>query len=238
MINLSWGGYTNGALPDTVLAPIDDQGHKLERAAAAKFLAMQAAMLHDLGRTINVAPGADSAFRTLAQQQADYDLYVNHNGNVAAYPGTSNHGWGRAVDITGYEVRADVWQWLLSNAGTYGFSWQTGQASGERWHWESLNTPGAVTPASTTAAPITLEAIMALKDSVQFFTNPTRGVFLGGPAAWLPIDNRDGIDGQHKIDLLNKYVGAIPVTVVPDVSDWDVLNQTFKDWALASTTGK
>lgn len=92
--------------------------------------------------------------------------------------------------------------------------------------------------AASTATPITLEAIMALKDSIQFFTNPTRGVFLAGPAAWLPIDNRDGVNGQRKIDLLNKYVGAIPTTVVQDVGDWDALNQTFKDWALASAAGK
>jgi GH25 family lysozyme M1 (1,4-beta-N-acetylmuramidase) len=95
-----------------------------------------------------------------------------------------------------------------------------------------------ISTASTTATPITLETLMALKDSIQFFTNPKRGVFLAGPAAWLPIDNRDGVNGQHKIDLLNKYVGAIPVTEVSDVADWDALNQTFKDWALASASGK
>jgi GH25 family lysozyme M1 (1,4-beta-N-acetylmuramidase) len=91
---------------------------------------------------------------------------------------------------------------------------------------------------TATATPIPLETIMALKDSAQFFTNPTRGVFLGGPAAWLPIDNRDGIDGQHKLDIIKAYVGDIPVTAVPSVADWDVLNQVFKDWALASVTGK
>ncbi|MCU1418725.1 MAG: peptidase and DD-carboxypeptidase VanY/endolysin [Schumannella sp.] len=141
MLNLAWGGYQNGAIPDTAMSPIDSRGHRLEHVAATQFLALQAAMLHDLGRTIAVAPGADSSFRTVAQQQADYQLYLR-GGNVAAVPGTSNHGWGRAVDITGYEVHGDVWAWLLAHAGEYGYSHVTGAASGERWHWECTTPPG------------------------------------------------------------------------------------------------
>lgn len=154
MINLQWGGHTNGSIPDSALSPIDSQGHKLEHTAAVKFLAMQAAMLATLGRTITVAPGADSAMRTLAQQQADYDLYINHHGNVAAVPGTSNHGWGRAVDITGYEVHDDVWAWLLAHAAEYGYSHATGALSGERWHWESYNTPGTITTAAASSSSL------------------------------------------------------------------------------------
>jgi hypothetical protein len=155
MLNLSWGGYRNGYIPDSAMSPIDSQGHRLEHVAAAQFLAMQAAMLRDLGRTITVAPGADSAFRTIAQQQADYNLYMQ-GGNVASAPGLSNHGWGRAVDITGYEVHDDVWNWLLTHAGDYGYSHVTGAASGERWHWESTNAPSATASLNATliAPPI------------------------------------------------------------------------------------
>jgi hypothetical protein len=152
MLDLSWGGYHNGYIPDSAMSPIDNQGHRLEHTAAAEFLAMQAAMLHDLGRTITVAPGDDSAFRTIAQQQADYDLYL-HGGNVASAPGLSNHGWGRAVDITGYEVHDDVWAWLLAHAAAYGYSHATGALSGERWHWESTNAPSAVAGGNATPIP-------------------------------------------------------------------------------------
>jgi hypothetical protein len=155
MLNLAWGGYRNGYIPDAAMSPIDSQGHRLESTAAAEFLAMQAAMLRDLGRTISVAPGDDSAFRTIAQQQVDYNLYLQ-GGNVASAPGLSNHGWGRAVDITGYEVHDDVWAWLLAHAGEYGYSHATGALSGERWHWESTSTPGTTTAsAGSTPLPTT-----------------------------------------------------------------------------------
>jgi hypothetical protein len=161
MLDLSWGGYRNGYIPDSAMSPIDSQGHRLESTAAAEFLAMQAAMLRDLGRTISVAPGDDSAFRTIAQQQVDYDLYMQ-GGNVASAPGLSNHGWGRAVDITGYEVHDDVWNWLLTHAAAYGYSHATGALSGERWHWECTTTPGTVAVGgnATPLTPEIKEAIM------------------------------------------------------------------------------
>lgn len=187
MINLSWGGYQNGAIPASAMSPIDSAGHVLESAAAARFLAMQAAMLHDLGRTISVAPGSDSAFRTVAQQQADYRLY-QQGGNVAAIPGTSNHGWGRAVDITGYESSTAVWNWLLAHAAEYGFSWATGQASGERWHWESLTPPGTVvadvsstplaTPTTEQDYTMTQGAFYRLNDGEPALGNLVAGTIL------------------------------------------------------------
>lgn len=58
---------------------------------------------------------------------------------TAASPGTSNHGWGLALDIC--ELRSDgvivgisasrAWGWLLANAVSYGFSWET---QSEPWH--------------------------------------------------------------------------------------------------------
>jgi LAS superfamily LD-carboxypeptidase LdcB len=63
---------------------------------------------------------------------------------IAATPGTSNHGWGLAVDvavavplnggghtIVGITSRRDVLQWMLDNAHRYGLSWE---AQSEPWH--------------------------------------------------------------------------------------------------------
>lgn len=55
---------------------------------------------------------------------------------TAAVPGTSNHGWGCAVDVTGlggfssprYEEFADV-------ASRYGWTNSEGRSIGEPWHW-------------------------------------------------------------------------------------------------------
>jgi len=59
---------------------------------------------------------------------------------VAAVPGTSNHGWGLAVDI-GEESDGDLGtesistaavQWLVNNAHRFGYS---GELQSEPWHW-------------------------------------------------------------------------------------------------------
>lgn len=86
---------------------------------------------------------------------------------------------------------------------------------------------------ASAGAPIPLEKLMALKDTLQYFSNPTRGVFLAGPGAYYPINNRDGIDGQVKLDTIKKYVGDIPVTVVNDVAEWDQLDTIFRGWQLS-----
>jgi hypothetical protein len=192
------------------MSPIDSQGHRLEHAAATQFLAMQAAMLHDLGRTIGVAPGDDSAFRTIAQQQVDYDLYL-HGGNVASAPGLSNHGWGRAVDITGYEVHDDVWNWLLTHAGEYGYSHVTGAASGERWHWESTNTPSATAIAGDgNSIPVTPKEFQV--DTIfKTSTNPTLFLYSANDGSVRSLTNQEWT-------LLSSKKDVEVITVAQDVA--------------------
>jgi LAS superfamily LD-carboxypeptidase LdcB len=62
----------------------------------------------------------------------------------AAVPGTSIHGWGRAVDFedAGGELTFSSagYRWLQANAWRYGFAhpaWaEPGGSSPEPWHWE------------------------------------------------------------------------------------------------------
>ena len=58
-------------------------------------------------------------------------------GPKAATPGTSNHGWGTAVDLGGPIGNANSAQhaWLRQNAAQFGWYW-VGQRYGEPWHWE------------------------------------------------------------------------------------------------------
>ena len=59
---------------------------------------------------------------------------------VAAVPGTSNHGWGLALDIAeerngqpGVDsISTKFVQWLIKNAKSYGFS---AELQSEPWHW-------------------------------------------------------------------------------------------------------
>src|SRR3954463_2078862 len=86
----------NGRLADSELAGVP--GGRLAREAAANWLALRAKGGNDLG--IWISPLGDrSSYRTFAGQQQFWDLYQSGRGNLAARPGTSNHGWGNAVDL-------------------------------------------------------------------------------------------------------------------------------------------
>ena len=50
-------------------------------------------------------------------------------GGLAAKPGTSDHGWGMAVDLN---LNANAQRWMRANAGRFGFVEDTPR---EPWHW-------------------------------------------------------------------------------------------------------
>ena len=50
-------------------------------------------------------------------------------GGLAAKPGTSEHGWGMAVDLS-LDGRAQAW--MRTNAARFGFEENTPR---EPWHW-------------------------------------------------------------------------------------------------------
>ncbi len=61
---------------------------------------------------------------------------------LAAVPGTSNHGWGVALDLCDGVERFDTpaHRWLQENAAAFGWfhpAWaQQGGSKPEPWHWE------------------------------------------------------------------------------------------------------
>jgi len=71
--------------------------------------------------------------------------------NLAAKPGTSNHGWGQAIDIHYYEDGSSKFSkllytkpeyiWLKNNSKKYGWynpAWASqGGSKEEPWHWET-----------------------------------------------------------------------------------------------------
>ena len=96
----------------------------------------------------------NDAYRDIDEQQSlfDWDLYVatggnrsdtsrnknakskkrGSNGSVAvAFPGTSNHGKGIAIDVNGAEAQ----NWIKKNGFHYGWSWYEGKRNNENWHF-------------------------------------------------------------------------------------------------------
>ena len=81
--------------------------------------------------------------------------YLRRGCAPAATPGTSNHGWGIAIDtaiaaptydptakawvtkIVGITADPKVWQWVQANAMSFGFGWEgarPGMPGWEPWH--------------------------------------------------------------------------------------------------------
>ena len=58
------------------------------------------------------------------------NLYVAGRGNLAARPGTSNHGWGTTVDVPQPAMRAAI----DKHGASYGWSKRWSDAPSEWWH--------------------------------------------------------------------------------------------------------
>lgn len=148
----AWGGHSNGLIPYERMTKFTnsngaDNYNYMHPIAAEAWLRMAA----EAQRNGVVLDGG--AYRTLARQQA-----IEGTGNSAtATAGTSVHGWGCAIDISGMfhsslaakmtEFNSARYRWLRDNASRYGWvnpGWarppsEGGRGSGrsiEPWHWE------------------------------------------------------------------------------------------------------
>lgn len=78
--------------------------------------------------------GPNSSYRSYAKQVEFYNAYLAGRGPLAARPGTSNHGWGRAVDIPTAQMQAMVRRY----GHRFGWGIAGGQLSSdapsEPWH--------------------------------------------------------------------------------------------------------
>ncbi|HEV6952411.1 MAG TPA: M15 family metallopeptidase [Promicromonospora sp.] len=131
----STAGYANGRIPADVLCPLDfAPGHLLRCDAAERLTALSTAFEDRFGYPL---PLTDS-YRSLATQ-----LTVRETKpHLAALPGTSNHGWGLAVDL-GDPIAGGAsaeYVWLRLHGPDYGWdnpSWaRLGGDRPEPWHFE------------------------------------------------------------------------------------------------------
>ncbi|WP_409332656.1 D-alanyl-D-alanine carboxypeptidase family protein [Trujillonella humicola] len=134
----SWGGYPNGLIPPSALCEIGVAAHALRCDAAAAYRAMSAAFASAFGTPLCIT----DSYRTYASQVRLY----GQKPALAAVPGTSNHGWGLAVDLCGgvQTFGTAQYQWMVANAGRFGWLHPTwadpGNGREEPWHWEYAGT--------------------------------------------------------------------------------------------------
>lgn len=119
---------SNGNLPGSALAPIP--GGQLAKPAALRWNAMRSYI--GLKHGVWIAPlGPSSSYRSLDRQRYYWHLYQTGRGNVAAYPGTSNHGWGNAVDV----ATTTMAYYIGKYGHMFGWSHAEGARVGEWWHY-------------------------------------------------------------------------------------------------------
>jgi len=131
----------NGRLPESILCDLWQAPYR-DRADAV-------VALEGLNDEYRAVFGADicltSGYRTFEQQAA----LRRTKGGLAAPAGTSNHGWGLAVDICASSYSGDRGTWLHDVGPVYGWAnppWAHKGGSGpyEPWHWEFTDAVAAL----------------------------------------------------------------------------------------------
>jgi hypothetical protein len=125
--------YANGRIPESALCALPS-GDLLRADAAFAFASMNAAFNEAFGEDICVG----NTYRSYSEQVSLH----SQKPSMTAEPGTSNHGWGTAVDLCGdgASFGTSVYKWLIANGPDYGWDnpdWaRAGGSRPEPWHWE------------------------------------------------------------------------------------------------------
>lgn len=132
--DFAWGGYSNGRIPanalSTVLSPSGSKA-RLHPLAAAAYERMRDAALRE-----GVSIDPTSSYRSYDEQAATKAA----KGDQAASAGSSNHGWGFALDLNVGDYTTATYSWLKTNGSKFGWvnpPWAVkGGSNPEPWHWE------------------------------------------------------------------------------------------------------
>lgn len=146
---------SNGRLPDSALTTVTaqcrirseyaDQLKALIATANARGVGLTPEQTSFLPAGVPGPPTIESCYRSYAGQVWWRSYYCSTGHcELAASPGTSKHGLGRAVDFQDQNgeltFTSSGYAWLTKNAARFGFSQrpasQQGGSSAEAWHWE------------------------------------------------------------------------------------------------------
>jgi hypothetical protein len=134
----------NGRLPRSQLARIKGNGW-LRKDAARAYNAMASAAARD-GVDLSIwEQSVRRTYRPLTAQQLAWSIYPR---GQAAVPGTSNHGWGLAVDLMNLTQR----RWIDRHGARYGWSKRWSDAQHEWWHLKYR--PGVYKPPKKKPDPL------------------------------------------------------------------------------------
>jgi zinc D-Ala-D-Ala carboxypeptidase len=117
--------YGNGRIPSSALEQVGATGPRLWQPAAE-----QLTRLMQDARRVGVDIGITDSYRSYeAQVDVARRKGLYSQGGLAAVPGTSDHGWGMAVDL---DLSSQAQAWMRKHGAAYGFHEDTPR---EPWHW-------------------------------------------------------------------------------------------------------
>jgi hypothetical protein len=197
-------GQVNGQLDAAQL--IEVEPGCLAARAAAPSLALLLARANAAGISLS----ATICYRPLSDQLAERTSACS-SGNCAcaAVGGTSNHGWGKAIDfrtaagpVTSFSSAA--YRWLQANAGRYGWNEPAAEAPGapcpEPWHWEWVGDGGTLGASPVTAGVV---GMLPAAGGSGYLT-------VTGLGAITPHGAARSFGGADQLPLNRLVVGAAP----------------------------
>lgn len=122
----AYGSYGNGHVPESALSAINGSNQRIW-GPAAEHLNRLLADAQAAGVHIGITDGYRS-YDSQVKVANEKGLYSQ--GGLAAKPGTSQHGWGLAVDLS---LDPNAQAWMRQHAKEYGF---VENVPREPWHWE------------------------------------------------------------------------------------------------------
>jgi hypothetical protein len=148
---------TDGTVDPALLCPVSFAPGALLRCDAAEALAR-------LNEVFRAEHGTDlpvgGTYRTYAEQVR----LKAAKGGLAAHPGTSHHGWGVAVDFSGFggvgQFDSPRYRWMVAHGPAYGWVHPAAMGPGgsgphEPWHWEFAGRAGSAGPVGQSDAATT-----------------------------------------------------------------------------------
>ncbi len=251
---------SNGMIDTSTLTMVPGQSSlRLTAAAAASWGRLRAAVQAAHGWT----PTLTDAYRDYATQERIFrerytstylsgrptkrwngaTWYLRSRRATAATPGTSNHGLGTTVDITGLGgFNGARYRELAAIAGSHGWNNIEGRSISEAWHWthvptsdEQLTSAGGTTtgtvtdvPASTAPTPLAQE-----DDDMQLFIGiVTNGLantdaefgstFVIDPIAGF-VQTSKGLGSRADLDGYRALAGLQGWKIVEKVTDKNAL---------------
>ena len=170
ILSADYPQIANGSIPDAVLKHVNYKGDYTDVRLGPYLIVDVVDSWIELAKAftehfpgIRIKAGQFMRYYYDGTEYSQVALRIS-KPNLAARPGTSNHGWALAVDIdltpgpgwystsmnTAQKFASDYYVWLSQNASKYGWhnpSWARQDGSKpEAWHWEYINANSVINP--------------------------------------------------------------------------------------------